>query len=204
MVLPENDVQDEHEYEHENPEHEWALVSDRLVSRLRGVSEDTSPVNSASDFFCRVISETRIVTTKQVVQAKIAVQKFLRHLARIGSQHVAEPSALDQGKRAGWLGQSMMNGRGQDSAEQPDKRAVPGGASPEHAEQERGEERRVHEREHQLEQVHDVVEVRGEISRADADHDSDHRGSATHPQAESSRSSGVGYVPGRCRRSRPC
>ena len=45
-------------------------------SVARGVRDETSPVSSASDFFCRVIKEIRMVTVKHVVQAAIAVQKF--------------------------------------------------------------------------------------------------------------------------------
>ena len=45
-------------------------------SKMRGVSDQTRPPSSVSDFFRDVTSETRIVTTKQVVQAKMAVQKF--------------------------------------------------------------------------------------------------------------------------------
>ena len=56
------------------------------------------------------------------------------------------------------------------------------GASPEHAQQERGKQRRVHEREHELQHVHDVVEPRRRISRDDAEHDPNHGRNVTHPQ----------------------
>ena len=54
--------------------------------------------------------------------------------------------------------------------------------SPEHPEQERREKRRVHESEHELQDVHDVVERRGEVRRAHAGEDAEHRGPPPHRQ----------------------
>ena len=173
-------------------------------SMMRGVSDQTRPPSSVSDFFRRVTSETRIVTTKQVVQAKMAVQKFCAISLGIDSQDMTEPAAFDQGLRARRLGQAMMNRRRQDSAEQADERAMSGRAPPEHAEQEGGEKRSVHESEHQLEQIHDVVELRGEIGRADGDDDADDGGRASHPQEGWNRWPSAADTPGRCRRSRRC
>jgi hypothetical protein len=62
------------------------------------------------------------------------------------------------------------------------KGAVAGGALPEHAQQEGGEQRRVDEAEDQLQKIHDVVELRGEIGGGDREHDADDRGDAAHRQ----------------------
>ena len=75
-----------------------------------------------------------------------------------------------------------MNRCCQNSAEQADERAMSHRAPPEHAEKKRGEKRSVDESEHQLKQIHDVVEVRGEISRAHTNDDAYHGGRASHPQ----------------------
>jgi hypothetical protein len=48
-------------------------------------------------------------------------------------------------------------------------------AHPEHAEQERREQRRVHEAENELQHVYDVVEPRGQVGCGDAEHDAGQR-----------------------------
>lgn len=60
-----------------------------------------------------------------------------------------------------------MHGRGQAADEPSDECAVTRGSLPEHSERERRVQRRIHEREHELQQVHDVIKrvrhVRGEL-----------------------------------------
>ena len=62
----------------------------------------------------------------------------------------------------------------------PEEGAVAGGALPEHPEQERGEQRRIHESEHQLQQIHDVVVLLRQVGRRDRERDADDRGQAAH------------------------
>ena len=57
-----------------------------------------------------------------------------------------------------------------------------GRAPPEHAEQEGREQRRVDEGEHELQHVHDVVELPGGVGAGHADEQADHRGRAGPPQ----------------------
>ena len=59
---------------------------------------------------------------------------------------------------------------------------MPGRPAPEHAQQERGEQRGVDEREHQLEHVHDVVEPGRRVRRRHAEQDPEHGGGVAHPQ----------------------
>ena len=63
-------------------------------------------------------------------------------------------------------GQAVMERGGQRAGEQTRECAMAGRAPPEHAEQEGGEQRGVHEAEHQLEHVHDVVEGRCHVGAA--------------------------------------
>ena len=83
---------------------------------------------------------------------------------------------------AGRSGQGGMGGRGERAGQQAEKRPVPRGPLPEHAQQERGEQRGVDEAEHQLDEIHDVVEPRGGVGGGDAHHDAEDRGHAAHPE----------------------
>jgi len=56
-----------------------------------------------------------------------------------------------------------------------------GGALPEHAQQEGGEQRRVHEGKHKLQDVHDVVEGRRRIGRRHGSENADHGLSSAPP-----------------------
>ena len=67
-------------------------------------------------------------------------------------------------------------------ASSPSERAVTRRALPEHPEREGREQRRVHEREHELQQIHDVVERAGDVRRRDRQQDPADRRHASHPQ----------------------
>ena len=64
----------------------------------------------------------------------------------------------------------------------PVKAAVSGGSLPEHSQQEGRKQRRIHEGEHQLQEIHDVVELRRQVGGRDRKSDTDHRGYASHPE----------------------
>ena len=72
---------------------------------------------------------------------------------------------------------SAASGAGEEAGEG----GVAGGALPEHAEEEGGEERRVDDGEDELERVHDVVEVGDEVGGADGEGDAAYGGHAAHP-----------------------
>src|ERR1041385_8990790 len=76
----------------------------------------------------------------------------------------------------------MMKGSGQNAAKKSKEGRLAGGASPEHAKEKGGKQRRIHKSKDQLEQVHDVVEMGREVGSGDADGDSDNGGGASHPQ----------------------
>ncbi len=63
-----------------------------------------------------------------------------------------------------WGRQTVMHGRRKGAGEQSIKGAVAGGSFPEHAQQKDGEQRCVHKSKNQLEQIHDVVKERRQIS----------------------------------------
>ena len=73
-----------------------------------------------------------------------------------------------------------MHGRRQRPRDEPHERAVPSGPLPEHAEREGREQGRVDEREHQLQEVHDVVERRGDVGREDGQRHAEHRREPPH------------------------
>ena len=68
-----------------------------------------------------------------------------------------------------------MHGGSERASEQSEERSMARRASPEHPQQERREQWGVHERKHQLEHVHDIVEPRRRIRRQNAERDPDHR-----------------------------
>ena len=74
--------------------------------------------------------------------------------------------------------QCRRGGAGDETGE----RAVPGRALPEHPEQERREQRRVHEREDELQHVHDVVELRRDVRRQHRRRDAEDGRHAADPQ----------------------
>src|ERR1051325_5969257 len=80
------------------------------------------------------------------------------------------------------LSQAVMKGGGDDAAEKANEGGMSGGSPPEHAEQKSGEQGRVHKCEYQLQQVHDVVEVSGEVSGSHTDCDSAYGCGTSHPQ----------------------
>ncbi len=92
-----------------------------------------------------------MVTTKQVVQAKMAIQKFCA-MAEGKCGRCAIQPPLPSATVRPWVSAAAPV-----PANQPGESAVAGGALPEHAQQEGGEQRRVDEAEDQLQQVHDVV-----------------------------------------------
>jgi len=62
------------------------------------------------------------------------------------------------------------------------ERTMPGSSPPEHAEREGREQRRIHEREDELEQVHDVVERARYVRCGNRQRDPAYGGHASHPQ----------------------
>ena len=129
--------------------------------------------------------------------------EVLGHVAGVGVDDV-DPAAVDAGYGVRGDGEAVVEERGGGAGEQAGEGAVAGGALPEHAEEEGGEERRVDEGEDQLEDVHDVVEVGGEVGGADGERYASDGGHAAHPEVV-----GVGGLawrcrPDRCRRSRRC
>ncbi len=59
-----------------------------------------------------------------------------------------------------------MNGGGSDPAQQAEECTMARGAFPEHPQQEGGEQRRVHESEHQLQDIHNIIERGSEVRGA--------------------------------------
>ena len=94
-------------------------------------------------------------------------------------QH-GDPSAVNAGVRLDGQREPVMQHGRSGARDQAGKCAVAGGALPEHAQQERGEQRRIHEAEDQLQRVHDVVEVDGRIGGRDRQQDAAHRGPSAH------------------------
>ena len=93
-----------------------------------------------------------------------------------------EPAAFDPDRCAGRQGQPVVQ-RGRPRArQQAEKRAVAGRPPPEHAQQERSEQRRVDKPEHELQHIHDIVELARHVGTSDADQDADHRDDVAHPQ----------------------
>src|SRR3982751_536881 len=76
----------------------------------------------------------------------------------------------------------MMSSGGNGPGEETKKRAVPGGALPEHAEQESREQRCIDEREDELEIIHHVLEAHSDIRGADAKENPNERGPTPHAQ----------------------
>ena len=72
--------------------------------------------------------------------------------------------------------------RAEGAGDQPPEAAPRGGALPEHPDEERREQRRVEDREQQLDVVHDVRVAGGDERREDADQHPGHRGEAPDPQ----------------------
>ena len=72
--------------------------------------------------------------------------------------------------------EDVVPGRGQDAHEQAPEPAPGRGPFPEHAQEERGEERRVEEGEDELHVVHEVLEAEGDVGRPDRREDPDDRG----------------------------
>ena len=68
------------------------------------------------------------------------------------------------------------------AADQTDEGSVTGGALPEHAQQEGGKQRRVHDGKHQLQRIHDVVEAEHDVGRAHRNQDADDGGPSAHLQ----------------------
>ena len=75
-----------------------------------------------------------------------------------------------------------MQRSGHGPCQQAIERAVSGRPPPEHPQQERREQRPVHEREHELQHVEDVVEARGAVGRQHARDDAEHRRRMTDAQ----------------------
>ena len=93
-----------------------------------------------------------------------------------------DPAAVDAGGSVGGEGEAVVEQRGAGSGEEAGEGSVAGGALPEHAEEEGGEERRVDDREDELERVHDVVEVGDGVGCADGEDDAAYGGHAAHPE----------------------
>ncbi len=106
--------------------------------------------------------------------------EVLRHVAGVVVDD-GDPAAVDAGGGVVGDGQAVVDEGGEGSGEQAGEGCVAGGALPEHAEEEGGEERRVDDGEDELERVHDVVEVGDEVCRADGEGDASYGGHAAHP-----------------------
>ena len=93
------------------------------------------------------------------------------------------PPALGEShRRPDRNGQALVDRRRNRAGNQAPEGAMAARSPPEHAKQERREQRRIDKGKHQLEDVHDVVERRGEVRRAHAGEDAEHRGPPTHCQ----------------------
>ncbi len=78
-----------------------------------------------------------------------------------------DPAAVDAGVGVGGEGEAVVDEGGSGSGEKAGEGSVAGGALPEHAEKESGEEGRVDDGEDELERVHDVVEVGDDVRGRD-------------------------------------
>ena len=103
-----------------------------------------------------------IVTTKQNVQATIAIQKFWaiswESVKWTTSGKGGQPAPLDADLIASGRFRPWKIAAATVPASSPAERAVPGRPLPEHPQQEGREQGRVDEPEDQLEHVHDVIE----------------------------------------------
>ena len=88
-----------------------------------------------------------------------------------------EPDGVTVGQR-----QTVMQRGGDRPREQSPEGAVSGRPFPKLAEQERREQRRVHEREDELQGIHDVVELRRHVRSDDGKGDSQHGRDPSHLQ----------------------
>ena len=107
--------------------------------------------------------------------------EVLCHVAGVVVDDV-NPAAVDAGSGIGWDGESVVDECGEGSGDEAGEGAVAGGALPEHAEQEGGEERGVDDGEDELESVHDVVEVGDGVGCPDGEDDATDGRHATHPE----------------------
>src|SRR5579862_8181877 len=94
--------------------------------------------------------------------------EVLAHVA-IEGEFLSNPTAFDAGRISNGEGKAVEYGGTHSAAEESKECAVTSGATPEHAEQECGEQRRVHEAKDKLEHVHDIIESGSQIRAADAD-----------------------------------
>ena len=105
--------------------------------------------------------------------------EILRHVAGVVMEH-GKPSAVNAGQRLDGQREAVVqHGRG-GAGDEAGKCAVARRPLPEHAQQERGEERRIHEAEDQLQRVHDVVEVDGRVGGGDRQQDAADGGPSAH------------------------
>ncbi len=93
-----------------------------------------------------------------------------------------DPAAVDAGGGIGGEGEAVVQEGSGGAGEQAGEGAVAGGALPEHAEQEGGEEGCVDQRKDELEGVHDVVEAGGGVGGGDGEQDAADGGHAAHPE----------------------
>ena len=147
------------------------------------------------------------VRRKQAVKAKWRARSSAPCRWGIGMGNCRSPpepevAALDAQGVAGGGGKRVEKRGGGRAAQQAEEGAGAGGALPEHAEQERGEQRRVHKAKHQLDDVHGVGPLADQVGATDAQADADHRDEAAHPGIMLRRSCWARCRPGRGRRSR--
>ena len=118
------------------------------------------------------------VRTKQVVHATMAIQKFCPIVAVEEELRAIQPPLIQARRRSVGQREPVEKRRARPCRSAgPKRRRGPVVRFQNMPEQERREQRRVHEPEHQLEHVHDVIELPGdERGRGDADEDADHRG----------------------------
>jgi hypothetical protein len=112
--------------------------------------------------------ETPMVTTRLTLKARIVVDD-------------SDPAAVDADRLAQRQGEAMMEERAGRACDQSSEGAMPGGSLPEHAEQKRGEQRRIDEGKDELERVHDVVEAGNGVGRADGEQNASDRRHPAHP-----------------------
>ncbi len=92
-----------------------------------------------------------------------------------------DPAAVDAGCGVVGDGEAVVDESGEGAGDEAGEGGVAGGALPEHAEEEGGEERCVDDGEDELERVHDVVEVGDDVGRADGEDDASYGGHSAHP-----------------------